>query len=803
MASKRILGLLALVALLAAPVWAQGGQIEGKITRANGDGLGGVTIVVNELGAVEISQNDGSFSFTGVPAGTYSVSFTLGNDADTATDVEVAAGESTELIKSVDWDPSFAETITVYSASRRRERIVDAPAAVTVINEEKIAREATSGQVPKLLEFTPGVEVAQSGVFDFNLNARGFNSSINRRVVVLIDGRDPSVPFLASQEWAITSQYMKDLSNVEMIRGPSSALYGANAYNGVLNLVTKSPRLSQGGEIELGGGELSTFNGNFRWAGDLGNDWYIKLNGAYFQSDDWSQDRIDANGNGVLEVGSEIEYAGLPGEAVRRIEDQNEITFGNVRVDKVMSNGDFFTIESGLADANGPALQTAIGRFSVEDTDRSWFRANYTSTHFNVLGYYNEREALQTNLGSGAPTALDSNNFHISAQTNWDFSDGRVRFVAGVSYEEEEIDTTLNGVQTLVFSPVDADSQAVFAQVDFDLTDNLKLVIAGRYDDSSLHDSQVSPKGALVWSITDNHTLRFSYNEAFQVPNYSEFFLYANVGFLPGSLVDGLVCGSFGISCGLDPIIPVIASGTESLELEEVESIELGYSGIIGNKAFLTVDYYQSDLRNFITDPLPQLGTSLGQINPAYVNFSVPGVPGALNAALLATVQALTGGGQLTFAPDGSQVVIARAYANFGEVETQGLDIGLGVFFTPEWRLNVNYSWFDFEIQEELPDDPLVANAPENKGSISLSYVADTFDVQGSFRWVEEFDWAAGVFIGEVESFELFDLSANFKVTDNITIGALISNLFDEETYQTFGGDLIGRRAIGSVKFTW
>ena len=99
-----------------------------------------------------------------------------------------------------------------------------------------------TGQAPVALQSVPGVDVVQSGVNDFNVNARGFNSSLNRRVLVLQDGRDLAIAFLGSQEWNGLTQPLEDLGKVEMVRGPGSALYGANAFSGVVNITTPTAR---------------------------------------------------------------------------------------------------------------------------------------------------------------------------------------------------------------------------------------------------------------------------------------------------------------------------------------------------------------------------------------------------------------------------------------------------------------------------------------------------------------------------------------------------------------------------------
>ena len=133
-------------------------------------------------------------------------------------------------------------------------KVVDAPAAVTSIHEEEIQQQASQGQVPKILEFTPGAEVTQSGLYDFNFNTRGFNSSLNRRVSTYIDGRDVGVVLLGAQEWAAISGGLDDISSLEFVRGPSAALYGANASSGVVNITTKPPKDKPEGLARFTGG---------------------------------------------------------------------------------------------------------------------------------------------------------------------------------------------------------------------------------------------------------------------------------------------------------------------------------------------------------------------------------------------------------------------------------------------------------------------------------------------------------------------------------------------------------------------
>ena len=499
------------------------GQIEGQVTQETGEGLNGVTVVIDETDAIELTDGNGLYRFSDVPAGTYTLTYTLGHNTASQSGVTVEAGSTQNVDMTVDWKILFAETITVTSVSLRPERIVEAPAAVTLVTEQEIARQASHGQLPKLLEFTPGAEATQSGIYDFNLNTRGFNSSLNRRVATLIDGRDPSVPFLGAQEWAAISFPLDDISSLELVRGPSAALYGKNASSGVLNMVTRAPRYSQGGQIRLTGGELSTVNADLRWASSLGSDWYVKINAGIRSHGDWTVSR-----NGQAEYSVPCTQTGqtdcLPQEAVPLNPlDDDEIFFGGLRFDKYLANGNALTFEGGTASIEGPVFQTGIGRVQLVEVDRPWARFNFNADHWNLLTYYTKRDApKQTALAAGTNLSLDTDRLAAELQTNWSFAEDRARVVAGVSYLTEDIDSRdpATGRQTLVFAPVETDAQAVFAQFDWLIGERVRLVLAGRYDESDLHDSQFSPKGSVVFTINEQRYWRPSAKSRIQDPRW-------------------------------------------------------------------------------------------------------------------------------------------------------------------------------------------------------------------------------------------------------------------------------------------
>jgi len=787
------------------------GRIEGRVLHADGSPVGGVSVVVNELALTDITDANGAFVFSAVPAGAYSVTFVLGTNVVTKDQVQVTAGQPTSIEQQVDWTVGFAESLIVYGASRRIERIVEAPSAVTVIDEKEIEQDASHGQIPKLLEYTPGAEITQSGIYDFNFNTRGFNSSLNRRVATLIDGRDPSVPFLGAQEWASISFPLDDLSSLELVRGPSAALYGANASSGVLNMTTKQPRYSQGGLFRVTGGQLSTVNLDFRLAESLGNDWYVKLVGGLRNSGDFTVSRRGAAEYSVpCATAAQVDC--LPQEPVPLArEDNNDIFFGGVRFDKYLQNGMALTFEGGYADIAGPVFQTGIGRVQLVDVQRPWARFNWNAERFNFLAYYSGRNAPeQLALSSGTNLALDTYHAHVEGQTNWSFAEDKVRVVVGGSYRHTDIDSADpdTGRQTLMFEPVSSDNGAAFGQVDWSFAERWKLVLAGRFDESTLHDPQFSPKASLVYSLTDDSSLRFTYNEAFQVANYSEFFLQANVA-APVNLsgIERAACTPFGVDCGFGTPTRILAVGNDDLALEETKMFEIGYSGILAQKAYLTLDYYNARNDQFITDLIPQLDAQGNRTNPDFGAYQPPAnhpapqaLVGALRANLPPTLFAI-----LSNNFDGTPAFIARSYTNFGEVNTQGIDFGVNYYFVDNWTLSFSYSWFDFEIQDTSSPiaNQLLPNTPENKVAGGVSYAVPKWDFAFDVRWVDEFRWAVGPFQGDVEAYTTADIRGNYYFTERIGVGVNVANLFNNEHWESFGGDLLETRALANVVVKW
>jgi outer membrane receptor for ferrienterochelin and colicins len=777
-------------------------RIDGRVVRENGSAVAGATVVLSETKAVTISGRNGEFTFDGIPAGAYSVIASFGPRTVTVSGIQVTADTPTYLDVATDWDVGFTEALTVQATSRGPQRVVEAPASVTVISEAEIVEKAAHGQLPKLIEFAPGAQLTQGGVYDFNFNTRGFNSSLNRRMAVLIDGRNPSASFFGAQEWAAVGFPLDDLAAVELVRGPSAALYGANASSGILNMTTKDPRFSRGGAARVSFGQLDTINADVRWAGALGRDWYGKVTAGVRQSGDFFVPR-----RGAAEYSVPCQTQGatdcLPQEAVvpERLSD-NEIAFASARFDRYFTNTTVLTAEGGTSHVAGPVVQTGVGRTQVTDVSRPWARVNLHADHFNAFAAYTGRFAPgQLSLTAGTNSSLTSHTLQFEGQTDRRVAADRLELVVGASAQIDRIDSydETTGRQSLIFEPIRSNQQAIFGQADWRVVGGLRLVVAGRTDFSSLHDVQFSPKASVVYALGRAHSVRVTYNEAFQVPNYSEYFLQADAAAPVDLSAFNALCAPHGVNCGFAPT-RVLAVGNRNLDLERTKTFEQGYTGLIANRALLTIDYYRTRASDFITDLVPQVGTPLGRINPDFWPWQAPaGLPAAVEAQIRALVPRLSNN------LDGSNIVAAVSYTNFGRVDTQGTDVGLNAALPGGWRASFAYSWFDFTLRNPVSgfEAMVLPNSPKHTVSFGGGYSRQRLNADLTVRWVDRFRWSVGPFQGDVPAYLTADLTANYTLPAGLRLGVNVANLFDDKHWEAFGGDVLRRRALLTVGYLW
>lgn len=777
------------------------GSIAGRVLRPDGTPLPGVMVLVQETGAIQWSGPDGRYAFARMKPGAYTLLLTLAGYSATEP-ITVAEGTTAAAETTVDWPLSFVETLVVTSASRQVESIADAPATVTVLDAAAVARQSASNQLPLLLATAPGVQVAQSGLYDFNLNARGFNDLVNRSVRTEIDGREASMPqVMGYTDWASLAFGLGEVERVEFLNGPGGALYGVGALNGVLSVRTKDPETSLGGRARVTFGELGTARVDARQAVALGGGWYVKALGGYQQSDDFAQSRVTS-----------VEYAPgrLPTEAVPLSGDRAELAYGSARLDRRFAAGGLLTVEGGTAWKKGQVSLTSLGRYQATGSRFPWARGGFTSPNWTLsIALTTATIDNQIGLSSGQATFQQASNLAADARTHRAFAGGAGHWVGGASYARQRVDSANNeGVQTNYEHPERADSGSAYGQVDYTFATKWRASLAGRLDASSLSGTTLSPRAALVYDIASGQRARLAVSRAFKAPTIAGLRLRAPIAppLNLSPIEDALKPLLGGTPLGFASV-PLLAVGNEALEAEDVSSIEAGYNAVVGGRAFLQAVYYHSHRNRFTSGLLPQLGTSLGRLNPSFGPYQPPAalspiataaVYAALAAALPPSLRPF-----MSNQDDGSPVFAMASFANFAKADAQGVDLSVTVQLDTQWRLDGNYGWFAFTIDNNAPDIPLEPNTPRHQGAAGVTYVSPRFDAALRARFVQGFDWVSGIYAGPVPSYGVVDAQANFPVTPVVSIGVDVANLLDHSHYEMFGGDLLGRRALAHLTVGW
>jgi outer membrane receptor protein involved in Fe transport len=604
-----------------------------------------------------------------------------------------------------------------------------------------------------------------------------------------------------------------------------------------------------------------------RQAGVFGGDRFgYRLNLGYNRSDTYTRSRTLANGTSLQQeyepatdepVGLAREFAPLNGQTADPVtgvlsgeRSPLENAYGSARLDYYLNNGAVLSADGGAAQVQNEVFVTGIGRVQVVKAIKPYARVALAADRYNVFAFWNSRTSLdpQVALSSDADLEERSDVFHVEAQQNWNFQAERGRVVYGASYRNSRVNTS-----GTLMDPVNDDRSddyySAYGQVEYKVLPKLRVVGAARVDDGSLFETQFSPKGALVFTPSENHSFRFSVNRAFQTPNYSEFFLRASAAAPtagPAQVEGGIETYYTQVQASLPPAalagltlhtsLPwnftgptqVLALGNADLDVETVLGWELGYKGSLSNGLYFTADFYINSLENFVTDLLPG-------VNPNYPTFQLTddgiNVPADLTA-LGQRIDQLEAGGQITPAQaamlrapiptlqggyagvvagttiggvpalatlaNGSRAVVL-SYSNAGEVTERGVELGLGYQFTPEIRGDVTFTGFDFEVESQAAGDQLLPNTPSKKATVGLSYAGPRFDANASLRLIDGYQWAAGVFQGYVPSSELLNMAAGFRLNNNFRIHGTATNLLDQERFQLYGGSVLRRRVLAGL----
>ena len=217
--------------------------------------------------------------------------------------------------------------INITSVAKRPQKISEAAAAVFVITQEDIRRSGVTS-IPEALRMVPGLEVARVDASKWAISSRGFNGRFASKLLVLIDGRSVYSPLYSGVFWEVQDTLLEDVERIEVIRGPGASLWGANAVNGVINIITKKAYDTQGSIVYGGLGTKDRGLGGVRFGAKIGDDLYYRVFAKYNNRDS----SVDSFGDTAS--------------------DDWDIVIGGFRIEWLPSNSNTFTLQGNITKSN-------------------------------------------------------------------------------------------------------------------------------------------------------------------------------------------------------------------------------------------------------------------------------------------------------------------------------------------------------------------------------------------------------------------------------------------------------------------
>ncbi|HEU4455249.1 MAG TPA: TonB-dependent receptor [Longimicrobium sp.] len=557
---RTLLYLLALVLAAAHPALAQQtGTIAGSV-RDVGSGTSVVGAQVEAVGATGLTAGtattdmSGRYRITGVAPGRYAVVVSGSGFETRRVEAEVSGGGTATVNFQINTGNVQLDPLVI-SASKRPEKAIEAPARVEVVGEREIAARPAVTPTDHLRSI-PGVDIASTGVQSTNVVARGFNNIFSGSLLTLTDYRMANIPSLRVNFLHFVPANNDDIQRMEVVLGPGAALYGPNTANGILHILTKSPLDEQGTTVVLGGGDRSTFQGEFRTAHLLGENLGFKLSGQYLRSEEWRYDdpaeasevarfrcafeaapsascstaQIAASRFARNDLARAVGIDTVEANArVRRIGQRDfdvQRWAGDARVDWRISPSATAVLSGGMSTSSNGIELTGLGASQIKDWSYRYLQARTSINRFFAQAYYTGSNAGETFLlRNGAPITDRSSVMVAQVQHGTDFWGGRQRFTYGAdfTFTNPVTDGSING---LYEDDDETTEYGGYLQSETAISPKLDLVLAGRLDNhSALADPVFSPRAAVVFKPLDGHAFRVSYNRAFSTPGSLQQFL--------------------------------------------------------------------------------------------------------------------------------------------------------------------------------------------------------------------------------------------------------------------------------------
>ncbi len=475
--------------------------------------------------------------------------------------------------------------IEVTTVAKKTQKLSDSAAAVFVITQEDIRRSGVTS-IPEALRMVPGLQVARIDANKWAISSRGFNDYNVSKFLVLIDGRSEFVPTFSGVFWDVQDVILEDIERIEVIRGPGAAYWDSNAVNGVINIILKSAKDTQGGLVSTQVGKEEGI-GSFRYGGEWGENVFYRFFAKYSQRDDFT----DSEGHDT--------------------EDNWDLTHSGFRVDWEQSDSDILTIQGNLynGEVGSHNLLTLPSPpyYEVNAVENDIQGANiltrwnhtYSNNSNSILQMYYDWAKRDLSILSGQRHIFD---FDFKQQIN--FND-RNEFVYGIDYRFSSDD--LEGTPQTYFEPSSRDDHLInlFVHHEYDLIeDQLRFMLGSNFSHNDYTGFEMQPNARLLWTPHERHIFWTSISRTVRVPTRANHDI-TNILYVSPTEPRN----PFPLPITMEVL------GDRDIDSEELIASEFGYRFLMTDQLFLDIATFFNIYDNLITgEPGMLLSPSPGQL---------------------------------------------------------------------------------------------------------------------------------------------------------------------------------------------
>jgi len=448
---------------------------------------------------------------------------------------------------------AFMEIPVVVTTAKTELPITKSPSTVTVITAEEIQRSGATN-IPDLLRMVPGLDIATVTTADTSVSIRGKTRIVSNQTLVLIDGRTVYLDFYGITLWPALPVTLDEIKQIEIVRGPGSVLWGANAYSGIINIITKSPEELKGAHLSLTGGNFCTSVNQFIHA-DVKDKIGYKISLGLDHTNYWEKDRRDKKA---------IDFTKFDGLFRYKLNDETNILFSG-----------------GHSDGKTDLFADIMFRRLSADAKSSYLKFIFKRSDFSAQFFHNFGRASGISEYAGNLYAFfkyRTTDFEFKHTLNW-----------------IDVNTLIWGVNArynTIKSPNitkrhNQHLYGIYIQNEYKPQDNLSVFLGIRFDRHPLVKDPLSPRLSIVYAPQRDHTFRFSAATAFRTPTFLES--YGDVNFT--------------LPTGFPPpfhLASVRFLGNKDLKSESITSFELSYQTCLFDRLKGSLNIFYNKLENQI-----------------------------------------------------------------------------------------------------------------------------------------------------------------------------------------------------------